>query len=41
MPAARKICGHVSALVLCHKCEKKVNYENRQHNFARIDDFDD
>ncbi|GBC33357.1 hypothetical protein GLOIN_2v1786478 [Rhizophagus irregularis DAOM 181602=DAOM 197198] len=34
IPAARKICGHVSALVLCHRCEKKANYENEQHNFA-------
>ncbi len=28
MPVARKICGQVSALVLCHRCEKKANYEN-------------
>ena len=21
--AARKICGHISALVSCHRCEKK------------------
>ena len=41
VPAARKICGHVSALVSCHKCEKKANYENRQHNFAGMDDFDE
>jgi hypothetical protein len=38
IPAARKICGHVSALVSCHRCEKKANYENGQHNFAGIDD---
>ncbi|GET55990.1 hypothetical protein GLOIN_2v1775288 [Rhizophagus irregularis DAOM 181602=DAOM 197198] len=36
--AARKICGHVSALVSCHRCEKKANYENGQHNFAGMDD---
>ena len=41
MPAARKICGHVSALVSCHRCKKKANYKNRQHNFTEIDDFDD
>ncbi len=41
MSTARKICDHVSALVSCHKYEKKANYENRQHNFTRIDDFDD
>ena len=41
IPAARKICGHVSALVACHRCIKKANYENRQHNFAGMDNFDD
>ncbi|RHZ81307.1 hypothetical protein Glove_122g28 [Diversispora epigaea] len=40
VPAARKICGHISALVSCHRCEKKANYENRQHNFAGMDDMD-
>jgi Transposase family tnp2 len=39
--AARKICGHVSALVACHRCEKKANYENRKHNFAGMDDMRD
>ena len=41
IPAARKICGHVSALVSCHRCEKKANYENRQHNFAGMEDMND
>jgi hypothetical protein len=41
IPAARKICGHVSALVLCHRCEKKANYENGQHNFAGMDEMDE
>lgn len=41
IPAARKICGYVSALVSCHRCEKKANYENRQHNFAGMDDIDE
>ena len=41
IPAARKICGHVSALVLCHRCEKKANYENRQHNFAGMDNMNE
>ncbi len=40
VPAARKIYGHVSILVSYHQCEKKANYENRQHNFARIDDLE-
>jgi Transposase family tnp2 len=38
IPAARKVCGHISALVSCHRCEKKSNYENGQHNFAGIID---
>lgn len=41
IPAARKICGHVSALVSCHRCEKRANYENRQHNFAGMEDMGD
>ena len=28
IPAARKICGHISALVQCHRCEKRANYVN-------------
>lgn len=39
IPAARKICGHVLALVACHRCEKKANYENKKHNFAGMDDM--
>lgn len=41
IPAARKICGHVSALVSCHRCKKHANYENRKHNFAGMDDIDE
>ncbi|GET53787.1 uncharacterized protein LOC105342819 [Rhizophagus irregularis DAOM 181602=DAOM 197198] len=41
IPAARKICGHISALVSCHRCEKKANYENWQHNFAGINEMDE
>ena len=36
---AKKICRHVLALVACHRCEKKANYENRKHNFAGMDDM--
>ena len=39
--AARKICGHISALVSYHKCKKKANYENNQHNFAGMDDMNE
>jgi hypothetical protein len=41
IPAARKICGHVSALVSCHRCEKKANYEEGQHNFAEMSNMDE
>jgi hypothetical protein len=40
IPAARKVCGYVSALVSCHRCKKHANYENQTHNFAGIDDID-
>ena len=39
--AARKICGHISALVSRHRCKKKANYENNQHNFAGMDDMNE
>ena len=41
IPAARKICEYVSALVSCHRCTKKANYKNHQHNFAGMDDIDE
>src|SRR5207245_1041916 len=41
IPAARKICGHISALAACHRCEKRGNYENHQHNFAGMEDMED
>ena len=41
VPAARKICGYVSALVSYHQCEKKANYKNQQHNFAGMDDLEE
>ena len=34
IPAARKVCGHISALVSCHRCNKKANYINNKHNFG-------
>ncbi|EXX62874.1 hypothetical protein RirG_157680 [Rhizophagus irregularis DAOM 197198w] len=36
-----KTCGHVSALVFYHRCQKKANYENHQHNFAGMGDMED
>jgi hypothetical protein len=41
VPAARKICGHVLALVSCHWCKKRANYENRQNNFAGMNDMNE
>ena len=41
IPAARKLCGHVSTLVSCHRCEKKVNYINKQSNFSGMADIDE
>ena len=34
IPAALKVCGHISALVSCHRCNKKANYVNNKHNFS-------
>ncbi|GET66370.1 hypothetical protein GLOIN_2v1883106 [Rhizophagus irregularis DAOM 181602=DAOM 197198] len=40
IPAAQKICGHISALVSCHRCMKRANYEDHQHNFAGMEDME-
>src|SRR2546421_33189 len=40
IPVAQKLCEHISALVSCHHCEKKVNYVNNQHNFRGMADMD-
>ena len=39
IPAARKLCGHVSALASCHRCEKKSNYVDNHHNFGGMGDM--
>ena len=39
IPAARKLYGHILALVSCHRYKKKVNYVNNQHNFSGINDM--
>ena len=41
VPAARKISSYISALVLCHRCEKKVNYKNEKHNFAGMNNMNE
>ncbi|RIA85931.1 hypothetical protein C1645_830088 [Glomus cerebriforme] len=40
IPATRKICDYILALISYHRCQKKANYTNRQHNFAGMDDMD-
>jgi len=39
IPAARKLCGHVSALASCHRCKKKSNYVDKHHNFGGMGDM--
>jgi hypothetical protein len=41
IPAARKLCGHISARVACHRCEKVANYDARnQPNFGGFDNIE-
>ena len=39
IPAAQKLCAHVSALALCHRWEKKSNYVDNHHNFGGMGDM--
>jgi hypothetical protein len=43
IPAARKLCGHISALVACHRCYKhaKSNGNNQRANFGGFNDIDE
>jgi hypothetical protein len=41
IPAARKVCGHISALISCHRCKKKANYDNNQYNFGGMKDMNE
>lgn len=43
IPAARKLCGHVSALVSCHRCYKtaSLNGNENKSNFGGFDDMED
>ena len=41
IPAARKLCGYISALAAYHRCYKTTNISQRKSNFARFDDMDD
>ena len=40
--AARKLCGHISVLVRCHRCYKRASSEEDQRpNFGGFEDMDD
>jgi hypothetical protein len=41
IPAARKVCGHISALISCHRCKKKANYVNNQYNYGGMNDMNE
>jgi len=41
IPAARKLCGHISASVSCHRCYKRANLSGNKLNFGGFDDMDD
>ena len=42
IPAARKLCGHISALVGCHRCYKRAGGEDGQKlNFGGFEDMDE
>jgi hypothetical protein len=41
IPAARKLCGHGSALVSCHRYYKTANSIGSKLNFGGFDDMDD
>jgi hypothetical protein len=42
IPAARKLCGHISALSGCHRCYKRANnIDSEKSNFGGFDDMDD
>lgn len=42
IPAARKLCGHISALAGCHRCYKRASSDDGQRaNFGGFDDIDD
>jgi hypothetical protein len=42
IPAARKLCGHISARIACHRCLKRANFDERnQPNFGGFLDIDE
>ena len=41
IPAARKLCGHISASVSCHRCYKRANSNGNKLNYSGFDDMND
>ena len=41
VPAARKLCGFISARVACYRCYKTANFVNNQSNFGGFADLDE
>ena len=42
IPATRKLCGHIFALVRYHQCYKRAGGEDRQKlNFSSFEDMDE
>jgi hypothetical protein len=39
IPAARKLCGHISALVSCHRYYKIANISRRKFNYGGFNDM--
>ena len=39
IPAARKLCGHISAKAACYRCHKRANVVGRRSNFGGFDDI--
>ena len=41
VPAARKLCGFISARIACYRCHKSANFVGNQPNFGGFADFDE
>ena len=41
IPVARKLCGHISASVSCHRCYKRANSNGNKLNYGSFDDMND
>src|SRR5881397_2563591 len=39
IPAARKLCGHISAKAACYRCHKRANVVGRRSNFGGFDNI--